>query len=419
MSAGPLVHTAQAMKKCVSVIAVISHPGFASSALIAIFFGSLTYCHAQYDPEQWPKITLRVSAEGTLKDVFDSGLRPYRFPSLEKLMLEAKHARVTVLQSNGEALPEFAAEQIRIDPLQGGLLSGIEMLQHKTTLERARELMLPYLPKANRSVQELDVFLALVKADFLEYDRPGREANDFRVRWSDPGGPRYVVVFHKAFDPTRPLVPVLVIDWSQVRTPRERRSFYKEPVPPPPGYEGVSMQAPENFGPDSQIDILRSEGKPFAGDRPPSTVLRLKSATLTMSADVSGELPTFGVDLNSAIEKSESVAVCRLIDLGFVDFRGPAISEYSNAKFERTTALKGSVPERFVCAITIRGSPLVAETERLPEVGSEYILAGNFDGKELNLRKILPASPVTVAEVRAIVARRRAEDRSGNEGIGN
>jgi len=251
----------------------------AAGAFVFWLFVLLNNSRAQYDPQQWPTITLRFSEAGTLKDLFDSGLRPYRFPRLEMSLLEAKHARVTILQRSGQTLPEFPAELITIDPLQGGLLAGLEMTRYKTTLEEARALMLPYLPKGGRNAQDLDRYLAAVKADYLGYDGMGRGVEDFRVRWSDLGGPRYVVGFRKAFDANRPLIFLMAVDWSQVRTPRQSRSFYKEPIPPPPGYENVSMQAPKKFGPDSQADILVSQGKPIAGDRPAPEPLPSETST--------------------------------------------------------------------------------------------------------------------------------------------
>jgi len=223
---------------------------------------------AQYDPEKWPRINLRFSERGTLKDIFDCGLRPYRFPSLERSLLEIKHVRVTVICRNGEILPEIPAEVIEVTPLDGGILSSMELTRHKMSLDEARRVVLPYLSKGSRNTQELDQYLAAVKADYIGYNGMGRGVEDFAVQWSESGGPRYAVCFRKAFDPTRPLIMFISIDWSQVRTPREGRSFYKEPIPPPPGYENVSMQAPEKFGPDSQADILVSQGKPIAGDRP-------------------------------------------------------------------------------------------------------------------------------------------------------
>lgn len=239
-----------------------------AGAFVFSLFVSLSDSRAQYDPLQWPTITLRFSEAGTLKDVFDSGLKPYHFPTLERFLLEAKHARLTVLQRNGQSLPEFPAARITIKPLQGGLLSSLEMTRYKTTIEESRALILPYLPKGGRNAQDLDRYLAAVKADYLDYNGMGKGVEDFAVQWSESGGPRYAVCFRKAFDPTRPLIMFISINWSQVRTPRQSRSFYKEPIPPPPGYENESMQAPKKFGPDSQADILVSQGIPITGDRP-------------------------------------------------------------------------------------------------------------------------------------------------------
>jgi hypothetical protein len=187
---------------------------------------------AQFDPKEWPQVTLRFTEGGTLKDVFDAGLRPYRFPTLERSLLEVKHARVTILQRNGQPLLEFPAELVQIHPLQGGLLSSVEMTRYKTTLDESRVLILPYLPKGGRNAQELEHFLAAVKADYLDYNGMGTGLDNYAVRWNEEGGPRYVVAFRKAFDPVRPLILFLSIDWSQARTRREMRSFYKEPIPP-------------------------------------------------------------------------------------------------------------------------------------------------------------------------------------------
>lgn len=263
---------------------------------------ALTQSLAQFDPEKWPRVNVRFSEQGTLKDVFDSGLRPYHFPSLERTTLAAKHVRVTVVCRNGELLPELPAEFIKISPREGGVLSSMELTRCKTTLEEARGLMLPYLPKGNRTIHGLDRFLDAVKADYLDYNGMGRDMEDFAVQWSDAGGPRYIVAFRKAVDPIRPLIFYMTIDWSQTRTPKERRSFYKEPIPPPPGYEGVSMEAPEKFGPDSGTNILLSHGTPIAGDRPPTQVPQGFKAPAP-AAPLSASIPAVSPPAPSGIEK--------------------------------------------------------------------------------------------------------------------
>lgn len=239
----------------------------AKVVIVGLVFLSIN-SYAQHDQREWPSIELRFPQGGTLKDIFDAGLRPYRFPTLERSLLEAKHAQVTVIQQGGERLSGVPAERITIGVLQGGFLSSMEMIGHKATLRESRAMMLPYLSKGGQSTEELDRFLAAVEANFLDYDDTERGVDNFVLRWSESQGPRYSVTFRKAFDPNRPLIFFMSIDWSQVRTPRENRTFYKEPVPPPPGYENISMQAPPKFGPDSQADILASEGKLIASDKP-------------------------------------------------------------------------------------------------------------------------------------------------------
>jgi hypothetical protein len=224
----------------------------------------------QYNPQEWPRFTLSFSRQGTLKDVFDAGLRPYRFPSLEQSVLEAKHARITVVQQDGESLPEFDSALLEIDPLSNGLLYSIEMNTYKMSLDKARTLMLRWLYKGNRTAQQLENFLNAVKANYLDYDDPFRGMSDkFVTQWKDSSEVRYAIWFSNAFDPAQPLIFNLKIDWSRIRTPKESRSFYMQPIPPPPGYENVSMDAPKNFGPDSRVDILQAQGKPISGSRTP------------------------------------------------------------------------------------------------------------------------------------------------------
>lgn len=263
----------------------------------------------QYDPKQWPQVSLSFSESGTLEDIFTAGIRPYRFPGLERSRLGAKHYRVTVKQRDGTILPEFPAEIIEITPLQGGMLSSLRMTRYKGTLDEARGFMLPYLSKEGRSAYELDRFLETVKADHLDYDGIGRGIDNFRVRWSDAGGPRYVVAFRKAFDPVRPLIFFMMIDWSQVRTPQQSRSFYKEPIPPPPGFEEISMQAPKKFGPDSQVDILLAQGKRITGDRlPSSSKLNAPSKTDPTASPAPNREPTSRVSHTPAAKGSRQAA---------------------------------------------------------------------------------------------------------------
>lgn len=235
-------------------------------------FMQVARCEANvsYEPSDWPKHTLRFSSEGTLKDVFDAGIRPYRFPSLEKSSLGFKHVKVAVALKSGEQLPTIEVDWGNISPLAGGLLSSMEMTSPDLTIQEAESVMMPFLVKGKRTKEELQKFLALAKSNPTDYDAPYNGISDkFRIGWNEFEGPNYVVFFKKSFQPEKPVSIALKISFFPIRTPLQERSFYKVPIPPPPGYENVSMDAPRNFGPDSAVEIARSKGLPITGDRTP------------------------------------------------------------------------------------------------------------------------------------------------------
>lgn len=238
-----------------------------------IVLSQLAVCEVQpsYEPKDWPRHVLRFSEEGTLKDIFDAGIRPYRFPSLEKSSLGFKHARVSIETRSGVRLPEIDVEWGDISPLNGGLLSDVEMTSPNLTTEEAESAMIPFLKRGARTDAQLKEFLALVDSDPVDYDDPYHGRPDkFGITWEDEKGPKYAVYFKKTFDRSKPVSIALNARWTtKHRTLRQLSSFYDIPIPPPPGYENVSMEAPRNFGPDSAVEIARSKGFPITGDRTP------------------------------------------------------------------------------------------------------------------------------------------------------
>lgn len=216
-------------------------------------------------------MSLRVTTPGTLKDIFDAGMRPYRHPSLERTTLQVKHLRMTLTQSDGTPLPEHESQVVDICPQGNGLLRYVELNSGVKSLAECRAEMLKWLPygQPRRTEAEVDVFLAAVKADHRHYDEVGKGVRDnCRTRWTDSSGIGYTVWFQKGFDPAKPLALYVHVRWP--RTPLERRTFYREPIPPPPGYEHVSMQAGKDFGPDSAADdLLPAAPAPVDDSDPP------------------------------------------------------------------------------------------------------------------------------------------------------
>lgn len=112
----------------------------------------------------------------------------------------------------------------------------------------------------------MDVFLKAVKDDHLDFDDPYRGRSDgFGIGWKEPGwskqggGAHCGVGFRKTFSQKEPLRLYFSFSWESNRPLKDAKS-YSIPIPPPPGYEHVSMKAPEKFGPDSGADINRSKG---------------------------------------------------------------------------------------------------------------------------------------------------------------
>jgi hypothetical protein len=221
-----------------------------------------------YDPSDWPHHTVRFPNEGTLKDIFDAGIRPYRFPSLERTALGFKHVNVAFEMRTGEFSPKFPVEWADLDILKGGLISSIEMTSPNLSPQQAELAMIPYLKYGKRTTEQLRAFLAAAANDPRGYDDPYKgDASKFAISWIDTNGPAYDVFFKSTFDNFKPVSIALKISFFPIRTPLQERSFYDVSIPPPTGYENVSMEAPRNFGPDSAVEIARSKGIPITGDR--------------------------------------------------------------------------------------------------------------------------------------------------------
>lgn len=227
--------------------------------------GEVPFLDREYEPSKWPEVHLKLSQAGTLKDVFDSGLRPYRHPGLETSLLEVKHLRLIVHLASEKMLPEIKTEWMNITMFNDGEIANLEGSTPKLSLEEARTEMLKWLPYGTRSQADLDAYLKAVETDFLDFDDPYRGVPDgYAVGWKEPGwkqrggGARISVWFRKSVSQTHPLNLYFKLSWDSNR-PSKDAKIYRVPIPPPPGYENVSMDAPKNFGPDSAVNILRAQ----------------------------------------------------------------------------------------------------------------------------------------------------------------
>jgi hypothetical protein len=224
------------------------------------------YLADEYDPPKWPEARLKLSQAGTLKDVFDSGLRPYRYPSLETRLVAGKHVRLNLELASGKQLPELPVEKFQITPFADGEIAMFEGFTPKLTLADARREMAKWLRYGTRTAADLDAYLKAVEADPFNFDDPYRGRPDgCGLGWKEPGwkqrggGPKCDLGFRKTASESHPLRLYFHLSWDLNRTMKDT-VYYQTPIPPPAGYEHVSMDAPKNFGPDSMVDILRAEG---------------------------------------------------------------------------------------------------------------------------------------------------------------
>jgi hypothetical protein len=216
----------------------------------------------------WPEKAVKLSGSGSLGELFDAGLRPYRFPRMEASQLEFKHLRISLVQADGIILPTFTTEWADVSVLHEGMISTMVMSQPPMNLAACRAEMLHWIPFGNnpkRTVAELDAFLKAVEDDYREYNvGPNAITHDFRLAWKDAAGLKYVVWLQPALQPEKPLRVQMQVAWP--RSERQKRTLYESPIPPPPGYEHVDMTAPKDFGPDSspvdpEVERVMKEGR--------------------------------------------------------------------------------------------------------------------------------------------------------------
>jgi hypothetical protein len=121
-------------------------------------------------------------------------------------------------------------------------------------------------------------------------------------------------------------------------------------------------------------------------------------------ADSESLLPTSAANIDVAANAAQSVMVCRLTDLGWVDFRGPGVTAYDEAKFDVITIIKGEPISKIVCSLLVLGHSINA-TEKAPVVGESYIVMGDSKEGKFTLQKLLTATPDNIAKVRHILSK--------------
>jgi len=226
---------------------------------------------------QWPEMTLGITEKAPLSDVFDSGFRPYRWPGeLGHMSIGFRHVRLTFVTRSGLQTPQMPMErcEIRVVGDTEQQILRMEFISPPLTLNEARIEMLKWLPFGQTTAQQMDEFLAKVKADWLHYEYEGTKRIGFATHWKDADGARYWISFMNARHWDTPLrLNVRVGQLPSVEgRPYESR---RKPVEPPPGYESVDMELPSSgeWGPDGIYVAVTNEPRSPRGSLPPGVKL--------------------------------------------------------------------------------------------------------------------------------------------------
>lgn len=225
--------------------------------------------NSYYIPKNWPTYSLKLTHEGALNELFKAGLRPGYTSMANNTELDVKHVRLRFILADGRHLPEFAAEYGRITVTRAGL-TRLTFISQPLSVVEAKATMVKWLPyfseKRRKTEVQLGDFLQKVGADYSGYDDPnfGAAPEGFGGGWKDENGVGYGVRFQKAYNEVVPVRIYLNVVWHYVRTDKEERAFYREPIPSPEGYKISTLK---EWGPDSTSEMMYAKGIPFPPGR--------------------------------------------------------------------------------------------------------------------------------------------------------
>jgi hypothetical protein len=206
--------------------------------------------------DEWLQVELNVANDGQLGTFFDAGLRPFHFPSLENSVLGFKHLQAIFVMADGARLPAFSSEWGQLHVQKDHKVSTIELRNSGVNLAEAFSEMskwLSFSTSPERTATDLEAFIKTVEANPMGYNiGPRAVDHDFALQWKDTSNTLYGIWFHNCRNQERPLAVYMSV--TLPLTPAEASAFFESPIPPPKGYETVSMTPPKEFGPDTPPD---------------------------------------------------------------------------------------------------------------------------------------------------------------------
>jgi len=192
---------------------------------------------------------INLTGKGTLKDVFDAGLRPKRWDSslANECFVEDKHIAFRVTDNHtATILASYCYFQVYAD----GSLSSVKAESASLTSEDARKWMLPILAAFGKDTQELDAYLARMRSRSATADRSPILAQErsLSVGMPWPGAqsdkPSLGIALFQKWDAERPFQIKVEIGWAR---PYSSMRSAAGPLQPPPGYEGFRIDTVPYF----------------------------------------------------------------------------------------------------------------------------------------------------------------------------
>lgn len=179
---------------------------------------ALTICMVV--PSALMAVDLRLTENGNFREIFDSGLRPTMLGGRSNKSCYAKNVEIT-LAIAGHVFPEVIAKRIDIDVLGNHLMDEVVVfVGDKMSVDEARDLAIKW------GVDESD----LGEINLENFGWALVPKND---KWRANAG------FVSSYNEDKPLLFRIFISWKR---PIRELETNQGLLPPPPGYEHVSME---------------------------------------------------------------------------------------------------------------------------------------------------------------------------------
>ena len=200
---------------------------------------------------------LDFSSKDTFDVVFESGLRPKRVSGFESSAADVKNVSLELVFAE-DIVFRFDAARVEFHVMKDDLLGGVSMTSHKLTVEQAREMLLTISEDIGLNMDALNPFLDEVSRNPIAF-----RSDQFAVSRYIEDDAQVGFGFRNTFSSSQPLIAEVGITWSNRF---EKNLFLRSPIPPPKGWEHVSLDSDEPIGSTLDNMIVYEKGGLVSGE---------------------------------------------------------------------------------------------------------------------------------------------------------